>query len=33
LKLVKEDLTTNHYDPGSRAIDVVDKTFTEAADR
>ena len=32
LKLIKEDLTKNYFDPSFRGIDV-DKTFTEASDR
>jgi C-terminal processing protease CtpA/Prc len=32
LKLIKEDLTKNYYDPAFRGMDV-DKTFTEASDR
>jgi C-terminal processing protease CtpA/Prc len=32
LKLIKEDLTKNYYDPSFRGIDV-DKTFTDASNR
>ena len=32
LKLIKEDLTRNYYDPAFRGVDV-DKTFTEASHR
>jgi C-terminal processing protease CtpA/Prc len=32
LKLIKEDLTKNYYDPAFHGIDV-EKTFTEASDR
>lgn len=32
LKMIKEDLTRNYYDPAYRGVDI-DKTFSEAAER